>query len=592
MVQPSSYSMTDKLKSLIENLKHLPGVYLMFNKNDTIIYVGKAKDLYKRVSQYFLRPQEGKVFRMVMEVEYFKTIITNNEKEALILEMNLIHEHYPKYNILLKDGSHYPYIALRKKNDPILQIKRNKKDKNYIYFGPFPNANACREIINLLNKVFPLRKCKNIPSSPCLYYHLSLCLAPCINKVNNEEYEEMILKIKSFLNGDNAKYKKLYVDKMNLAIENLEFEKAREYKNIIDSIDHLNMKQNVETNDKKDRDIFAYATKPPYLSLAVLTYRNGILLGKNTFVVEEFLSNEEQVADLINQYYLSHELPDEIIINSDEIISSLSNILDTKIISITKGKLLDMVTSAKENANNALDEYFLSSKVDENKIELLEELANILNIDVPSHIELFDNSHTHGSFPIGVMVMFINGEPIRKKYRKYHIEQEESQDDIASMKEIINRRLTRLIEENESLPDLILVDGGLTQTLVAKEVVDSLNLSINVFGLFKSDKHQTEGIIDSDGNIFKIENKNLFFLLTRMQDEVHRFAIKFHKELRDKSISSSIFDDIKGLGIKRKNILFKTYRDLESLKDASLEELSQLLPKEVATLLFDKLHNS
>lgn len=589
---PSSHLMTDKLKKLIDNLKHLPGVYLMFNKEDKIIYVGKAKDLYKRVSQYFLRPQEGKVFRMVLEVEYFKTIITNNEKEALILEMNLIHEHYPKYNIMLKDGSHYPYIALKKKNDPILQIKRNKKDKNYIYFGPFPNANACREIINLLNKIFPLRKCKNIPSSPCLYYHLSSCLAPCINKVDKEKYDEMMIDIKSFLNGDNSKYKKMYIEKMNEASNNLEFEKASEYKKIIDSINHLNTKQNVELNDKKDRDIIAYATKTPYLSLTILTYRSGILLGKNTFVVEEFLSNEEQVTDLLNQYYLNHELPDEIIINSDEIIANLEDLIETKIYSVSKGKLLDMITSAKENANNALDEYFLSSKVDENKVELLEELGKILNIKTPIHIELFDNSHNHGSFPIGVMVMFVNGEPVKKKYRKYHIEQEESQDDISSMKEVIRRRLTRIVEENDELPDLILVDGGLSQTRVAKSIVESMNLKINVFGLYKSDKHQTEGIIDYDGNIYKIDNKNLFFLLTRMQDEVHRFAIKFHKELRDKSVSSSIFDDIKGLGQKRKNILFKTYRDLESLKQASEEELSQLLPKEVAKELFYKLHNS
>lgn len=584
--------MTDKLKFLIDNLKHLPGVYLMFNKEDTIIYVGKAKDLYKRVSQYFLRPQEGKVFRMVMEVEYFKTIITNNEKEALILEMNLIQEHYPKYNILLKDGSHYPYIALRKRNDPILQIKRNKKDKNFVYFGPFPNANACREIINLLNKIFPLRKCKNIPSSPCLYYHLSTCLAPCINKIDSKEYEKMESDIKSFLHGDNAKYRKIYYDKMNECSSNLEFEKAREYKNIIDSIDHLNTKQNVEINDKKDRDIFAYTVKKPYLSLAVLTYRSGILLGKNTFVVEEFLDNDEQVTDLINQYYMNHEIPDEIIINSDEVVSSLKELIDAKVYSITKGKLLDMITSAKENANNALDEYLLSSRVDEDKVELLEELGKILNIKTPRHIELFDNSHTHGSFPIGVMVMFINGEPIRKKYRKYHIEQEEGQDDISSMKEVISRRLSRLLDEKDELPDLILVDGGLSQTRAAKEIIDSMNININVFGLYKSEKHQTEGIIDSEGNIYKVENKNLFFLLTRMQDEVHRFAIKFHKELRDKSISSSILDEIKGLGQKRKNILFKTYNDLDSLKDASIEELMQLLPKELASQLFNKLHNS
>ena len=582
--------MKERIKTCIANLKHLPGVYLMHDKDDKIIYIGKAKDLFKRVSQYFLRPQVGKVAKMAFEAEYFETIITNNEKEALILEMNLIQTHYPKFNILLKDGSHYPYIGLKKTGYPFLQIKRNTKDKNYDYFGPYPRSTSAYETIDLLNKIFPLRKCQNIPGTACLYYHLSQCLAPCINNISKEKEDEMREEIKSFMHGNNQSVMQEIKSKMLKAAESLDYENAQEYKNILKAIEHINTPQLMESSDKKDRDIFAFSKREGYLSLAAILFRRGLLLDKKVYIVEEFDNNEEQVADLILQFYQNVPLPQEVIINNETVVDLLSDLIDSNVYSVSKGKLHDLVLTAKENANNALDEYFLSARLDTDKLALLEELGHILNIDTPLRIELFDNSHLQGFSPVGALVVFINGEPAKKLYRKYKIEHEEARDDLKSMQEIVYRRYSRLKEEKKEMPNLILVDGGLNQIIAADKALKTTGVSINLFGLVKNDKHQTAGLMDINGNIYDIENKNIFFMLTRMQDEVHRFAITFHQSLRNKKMKSSMLDNIKGLGDKRKELLNRAYPDISLLKDASIEELKQLLPNDVAEELYHKLH--
>lgn len=583
--------MNNKVKALITNLKHLPGVYLMHNAKDEIIYIGKAKDLYNRVSQYFLRPQAGKVAKMVFDVDYFETIITKTEKEALILEMNLIQTHYPKYNILLKDDSHYPYIALHKKGDPFLTIKRNNKDRNYDYFGPFPSGKSARGTIELLNKIFPLRKCSPLKKEPCLYYHLGQCLAPCIKPVDSSVYETIVEQIKRFFKGDSATIKREYEKKMLDASSEQKYELAAEYKKIVDYIEHISAAQNVESNDHKDYDVFAYATRDNYLALSVIVYRDGMVLGKNSFVVERFDELGEQVQDLILQYYQKHTTPVEIVINDENVIALLSDYLDSRIESVTRGHRFELVSMALENAQNALDEYYLSPRIDENKTALLEELGQILNIDTPLRIELFDNSHLQGSNPVGAVVTFINGEPAKSLYRKYHIEWSEGKDDLKSMKEVVWRRYKRMKEENKTFPSLILLDGGLNQINAAKEALNDLDVSIPIYGLYKNDKHQTEGIIDEYGQKYKIENKSLFFMLTRMQDEVHRFAISFHRSLRDKSFKNSILDGVKGLGEKRKEIILRNYQDIKTLKNASVEELKQFLPVDVALSLYQSLHS-
>ena len=441
-----------------------------------------------------------------------------------------------------------------------------------------------------MNKIFQVRKCNHIPSSPCLYYHLGQCLAPCINKIDEEVYSKLREKMKSFLKGDNKDIVNELKEKMNVASENMEYENALEYKKLIDSINHINTSQNVEVSDHVDRDIFAYSSKNGYLSIAIQLYRNGRLLDKKSYIVEEFDDNEQQVGELITQFYSTHPLPKEIIINSDNVVEYLNNFLDVNAYSVSKGKFYDMVLAAKQNANNALDEYFLTARLDDDKLQMLEEIGSTLNIPTPYHIELFDNSHIQGSYPVGAMVAFINGEKAKKLYRKFKIEHEETRDDLASMKEIISRHYLRNKNENKKMSDLILVDGGLIQIEAALAALNEINVNIPVFGLYKNDKHQTEGVIDKDGNTYRFNNKSIFFLLTRMQDEVHRFAISFHQTLRGKAMTTSIFDDIKGLGKKRQEMLLKAYPDISLLKEASINELEQLLPPDVALALFEKIH--
>ena len=584
--------MTDKVKQAIPLLPRKPGCYLMKDKDEKVIYIGKAKNLYNRVSQYFLRPQTGKVAAMVSHVDHFETIITKTDKESFILEMNLVHTYYPRYNILLKDGKHYPYIALKKKNDPFLKIARNDKDKNYYYFGPFPTSSHAYHVINLLNKIFPTRKCRNIPSTPCLYYHMGMCLGPCINKIDEATNDNLFNEIKSFLEGHNDKIAANLKEKMIEASEKQEYEKAKDYKDTLDSISHILDKQGVENKDHVSRDVFAYHSRDGYISLAVLTYRRGLLLGKEAFIAEEFGDINEQISDLIYQYYETHSLPSEIVINIEEVKNIISDILDTNVISITKGKLIEVVEMANANAKQSLDSHFMSARLEDNMKDLLTDLGNILHIPTPYRIELFDNSHIQGDSPVGAMVVFINGEPIKKMYRKFNIEGKEKRDDYASMKEVMTRRYKRLLENEDSIPDLVLTDGGLGQVHAGQEVMDELGLSIPVFGLFKNDKHQTKGLIGKDGKVYPLDDKkSLFFLLVRMQDEVHRFAISFHHQKRSKSFTKGILDDIPGLGAKRQEIIREHFSSIDELKKASIEELSQLIPSEVAIAVFNKINS-
>lgn len=584
--------MNPRLKEEIDLLPSSPGVYLMFNALGKVIYVGKAKNLQKRVSQYFLRPQVGKVKRMVNEVDHFEIIETSTEKEALLLEINLIRKHYPPFNILLKDGKSYPFIALYKKNDPYLRILYKDNDPNYKYYGPYPSSSSCYEIINLLNKLFPLRKCKNIPLTPCLYYHLGQCLAPCINKISEEDYQNMISQITAFLDGKDTSKRKEIESLMLKESENLNFEKAAEYKKILDSIDHIISHQSIEQKDKIDRDVFAFTTRDGYLAIAILLYRKGKLLGKDLFVVEQFDDIKEQVTNLIAQYYLSHPLPKEIIVSYKEIASILSLALSTKVICPSKGNKLELINIALKNAKTGLDEHFLTARLEDDQLSLLEQLGRTLNIDTPYRIELFDNSHLQGSSPVGAMVCFINGQKAKKMYRKFHIEHEEKRDDFASMKEVITRRYSRLKEEKQAFPDLIIVDGGLGQIRACEEALSLVGVNIPFVGLYKNDKHQTEGLMNVNGEIYLVEQGTpLFFMLMRMQDEVHRYAITFHKQVRSKSMLTSILDQIPGLGQKRKQLIQARFNSLSALKDASLEELNQIIPSDVALLLYNKIHN-
>lgn len=581
---------TEIVKRKIELLPDHPGCYLMKNKDGTIIYVGKAKSLVKRVKQYFTRPQEGKVFRMVLEVTDFDTIETDSEKESLLLEINLIQKYYPKYNIMLKDGKMYPYIALKKMGDPYLKIARNDRDKSFSYFGPFPNSGSAYRMIDLLNKIYPLRKCKNIPNRACLYYHLGQCMGPCINDISKSDNKDMISHITKFLNGDASEVKQEITAKMRAAANDLRFEEAQEYKETLDTIENVLSSQKIMMQDHIDRDIVGYSQRDGYISILFLLYRKGVLLGKNLFVVEKFDDINSELTDYIYQFYLNHPKPKELIISEKSIADILESSLGIKVIVPSRGVKKDLLFMALENAKAGLDEHFMTARLEDDNLKLLEELGNMLNISTPLDIELYDNSHLQGTEAIGAMVKFINGVKVPSMYRKYKIRQENKRDDLASMKEVLTRRLTRLKEENSKMPDLIIVDGGMTQVEIAYNVREKLNVNVNIAGLAKNDKHETDALINGNtGEFIPLNHKSpLFFMLMRMQDEVHRFAISYHRHKREKSFFETIYDDIPGIGKKRRVQLLSAYPTLDSLKSVTLEELKQIIPEESAKLILEK----
>lgn len=565
----------------------------MHDENDTIIYIGKAKNLKKRVSQYFLRPQTGKTFAMVSHVHHFETIITKSEKEALILEMNLIQNNHPRYNIMLMDDKHYPYIALHKEvKDPYVSVARNIKNKKCDYFGPYPNSTAAYEAINIINKLFPLRKCSTVKKSPCIYFHLGQCIAPCIKEVEKEKYDAILDEIRDFLNGKNQKIIAELKEKIAKSSEKLDFEGALEYKKTLDSILHINEKQNVEFKDKLSRDFFAFHTRDNYVGISLFSYRNGYLLSKRSFIYEIIGELNEFISEIIYQYYQVNEIPKEIIVSNEEIKDNLFSVLNDHVFFPSKGKLHDVLSTLEVNAREALDEHFLTAKLEDDVQDTLDRLGKILNIKTPLYIELFDNSHLQGTNAIGAMVAFINGQPYKKLYRKFNIQGYNKKDDLSSMEETLTRRYSRLKEEGDKMPDLVIVDGGENQINVAKKVKENLGVNIALAGLVKTDKHRTSALIDEDLNLHSLDDdKNLFYLLTRMQDEVHRYAITTHIKKRNKSMFKGLLDDIKGLGEKRKELLLKNYSSLGDLKNAKIEELEQVLPKDIALALFERLHN-
>ena len=574
------------LKQKISLLPDVPGSYQMKDENGTIIYVGKAKSLVKRVKQYFTRPQVGKVARMVAEIRDFDIIETNSEKEALLLEISLIHKYYPKYNIMLMDDRMYPYIALKKKDDPYLKIARSDKEKGYYYFGPFPNSSDAFKMIDLLNKIYPLRKCKTIPNKPCLYYHLGQCLAPCIRKVEPEEYKQMVNDITKFLNGDTESVTSQLKKKMKEYADKMEFERAAEYKKLLDAVKVTTSSQKIIFPDHVNRDIVGYSIREGYICVVFLLYRKGVLLGKNTYVEELEDDINDFLEDIIVQFYEKHtDHPKELIVPTKDITEVLTDSLDFNVISPTRGKKRDLMAMALENSKQMLDQHFQTARLTDNVLKLLEELQHKLGLTkTPLDIELYDNSHTQGYEPVGAMVKYINGEKAPQQYRKYKITQPNPQDDLASMREVLTRRFTRLKEENAKMPDLIILDGGYTQCQIGLEVKEETGVDIPLAGLQKNDKHETDTLINADtGEEIPLErNSPLFFLLMRMQDEIHRYAITYHRGKRAKAVFKTIYDDIKGIGDKRRQKLLDIYPTMESLEGIKMEELSQLVPEEAA----------
>lgn len=576
--------MNELIKTKIDNIPINPGVYLMKNEKDEVIYVGKAKSLKKRVPQYFLRPHEGKTQKMVNDVVDFDVIITSSEREALILEMNLIHKYNPKYNILLKDDKTYPYIEISNEESPCLKIARKIKGKKSVVFGPYPDSKAAYEILNLLNRIYPLRKCNKVPKEECLYYHMNQCLGPCIKKIEKERYDDVINNIKKLMNGDTKELINNLKQEMYNYSNNLEFEKAKECKDTIDRIEYIISKQKVEFNDRKDRDVFAFHTKNGYISIAILMFSNGVLSLKDTRTFSYLEDENEVMINFIYDFYQKHRIPKEIIIPTLKDADLLSDLLNIKVIMPLRGMKLDLLQMAGENAFKAMEDQHMIKVIKEDKYNLLKNLSELLNIEIPSRIELIDNSHIQGDAAVGTVVVYVNGEAEKNLYRKYKINGEEKRDDLASMHEVLYRRYYRLLVEGGVVSNLLIVDGGYNQLLVAKEVLSSLGFNqVHLAGLVKDNHHRTRGLINEEGKeIILPKDHSLLFFLTRMQDEVHRFAISYHHNLRSKSLTSSFLDNIEGIGVKRKEILLKTFGSAKKIIEAPLDELIQYVPLEVA----------
>lgn len=561
----------------------------MKDRQGTIIYVGKAKVLRQRVRSYFTGSHDGKTQRLVTEIVDFETIITSSDIEALVLELNLIKQYDPKYNVMLKDDKSYPYLKITAERHPKLIITRQVKNDKGKYFGPYPNAFAATETKKLLDRIYPYRKCHTLPTRACLYYHLGQCLAPCINEVKEDTYKEMIANITRFLNGGYKEVKKDLTKKMQAAAEKLEFERAKDYRDQIHNIELVMEKQTMTMNDFTDRDVFGYAVEKGWMCVQVFFVRQGKLIERDVSIFPVYKEPEEELLTFIGQFYgkSAHLKPREILLPPEVDAEIVKQLLDIPVYIPQRGKKKDLVNLAVKNAAASLKEKFqLIERQEQRTIGACQDLAEAMHIAPPLRIEAFDNSHTYGADPVSAMVSFLDGKPNRKDYRKYKTKTAAKHDDYGAMQEVVRRRYIRVLKENLPLPDLILIDGGKGQIEVAREVVeDELGLSIPIAGLAKDDKHQTSQLLYGDPvEIIPLKKTSeAFYLLQRIQDEVHRFAITFHRQTRGAQAITSVLDEIPGIGPKRKTQLLKHFGSVKKIQEASSEALQEAgLPLKLA----------
>ena len=585
------------IDKLLSTTPHSPGCYLMKDKNGCVIYVGKSKNLKNRLSSYFKQNHSGKTKMLVRDIDTFEYILTNSEVESLLLELNLIKKYTPKYNILYKDDKTYPYIELTNDKIPRLIIVRNpnmKRGGNRKLFGPYPNVSAAKKVVEILNRLYPLRKCKNIGKRECLFYHIGECLGYCVNNVDNVEIDKMKEEIISFFNGNNDIVISKLEKKMYDCSDKLQFEKALEYKEILDYIKITLEKQKVELDDNYDRDVIGYYEKDNYLAINILFIRGGKLLDKKSNIFPMIDNLSEEVNNYVSNFYDKHSTKVKEVLVPDivcvDVMKETFGLNFFKPIKAKKKKILEL---AMDNAKNYYNEQITMLKSDEDKLNnALIELSNLLGIDSANQIEIFDNSNIFGSFNVSGMVVFTNGKKNTNMYRKFKITNDKN-DDYGTMREVIYRRYFRVLKDNLERPDLIIVDGGVGQVNVAREVINELGMNIHVAGLKKDEKHSTNVLVGGYP-LREIEIKKdsyLFLLLTRMQDEVHRYTISYHKDIRSKGAISSILDNIDGIGEVRKKNILKKYRTITKMKEASIEELSELMPNNIAKDFYEYLKN-
>ena len=589
--------MNERIKNKLALLPDQPGCYLMKDKNGTIIYVGKAKILKNRVRSYFRGSHDTKTERLVSEIDDFEYIVTESNIEALLLEINLIHKNNPKYNIMLKDDKTYPFIKITNEKYPRLMITRKVLKDKALYFGPYPDVNAANETKKLLDRLFPLRKCNPSQKTPCLYYHLGQCLCPYAFDVDPQVYKDMVEEIKGFLSGGHTEIQDRLQEKMAYAAAHMEFEKAAEFRDQIKAIETVMTRQKMTNVDLIDRDVFGYAVDKGWMCVQVFFVRQGKLIERDVSIFPFYDDASEAFLTFIGQFYQENEhfVPKEVLIPDDIDKESVEALLATKVLQPQRGEKKKLVKLASKNAAVALNEKFdLIVRKQERTIGAVEKLGNAMNIPAPIRIEAFDNSNIMGTNPVSAMVVFIDGRPAKNEYRKYKIKTVQGPDDYASMREVIYRRYSRVLKEGLPFPDLILIDGGKGQVDVAKDVLaNQLGVDIPVAGLAKNDKHKTSELLFGPNlEVVPLErNSQEFFLLQRIQDEVQRFAITFHRQLRSKNSFASKLDNIEGLGPKRKKNLLKEFKSLKNITAASVEELRKAgLPETVAKNVYRHLH--
>ena len=589
--------MNNLIKSKLELLPTSPGCYIHKDKNGTIIYVGKAKNLRNRVRSYFRGSHDTKTEALVSEIVDFEFIVTESNIEALLLEINLIKENKPKYNIMLKDDKSYPFIKITNERYPRLIITRQVKKDGGLYFGPYPDVGAANEIKRLLDRIFPFRKCTNPPSKVCFYYHIGQCMAHTVCRKDEAYFKSMAQEVSDFLKGQDDKIIDELKSKMALAAQSMEFERAAEYRDLIQAIGTLRTKQRVMAKDLQNRDVFGYYVDKGWMCVQVFFVRQGKLIERDVNLFPYYNDPDEDFLTYVGQFYQekSHLIPNEILIPQDIDEEAIKALVDTKVLKPQRGEKKQLVNLAIKNARVSLEQKFnLLEKSVEKTQGAIENLGRLLQIPTPVRIESFDNSNIMGTSPVSAMVVFVNGKPSKKDYRKYKIKTVVGPDDYASMREVIRRRYGRVQRDGLTPPDLIVIDGGQGQVNIAKQVIqEELGLDIPIAGLQKNDKHQTHELLFGDPlEVVELSrNSQEFFLLQRIQDEVHRFAITFHRQLRSKNSFSSQLDGIEGLGPKRKQNLMKYFKSLTKIKEASVDEIVAVgIPRAVAEAVHHHLN--
>ena len=590
--------MDETIKNKLMLLPDQPGCYLMKDRQGTVIYVGKAKVLRNRVRSYFTGSHDGKTLRLVQEIVDFEYIVTSSNIEALLLEINLIKKYDPKYNVMLKDDKSYPFIKITAERHPrLITTRKVKKDKGK-YFGPYPNVQSANETKKLLDRIYPLRKCSTLPSRVCLYYQMDQCLGPCVQEVSEEEYKKMTDEITRFLNGGYQDIKKDLSEKMLAAAEQLDFERAKEYRDRIVHIEAIMEKQKMTMTDFTDRDVFSYAVDKGWMCVQVFFVRQGKLIERDVSMFPIYDEAQEEMLTFLGQFYTlsNHFKPNEILVPETIDTKMAEELLNVKVLTPKRGPKKELVKLAEKNAKIALVEKFsLIERTEERTIHAVENLGTSIGIYTPHRIEAFDNSNIQGTDPVSALVVFIDGKPAKKEYRKYKIKSVKGPDDYESMREVTRRRYSRVLKENLPLPDLVIIDGGKGHVEAVRDVLENeLALDIPICGLVKDAKHRTSQLLY--GNPLEVvplaRNSQEFYLLQRIQDEVHRFAITFHRQLRGKNAFQSILDEIQGIGEKRKRQLLKHFGSVKKMKEASIEEIHSIgIPKNIAQELLEKLNS-